>query len=211
MTIQTILFDLDGTLIDTNELINESFYHTFKQFGLEFTHDEVISFNGPPLRDTFEKIDLDKAEAMITTYREHNLEHHDDYVKAFPNVKETLKELKNRGIQLGVVTTKMRGTAIRGMKLTGIYEYFDTIIALDDISNPKPHPEPVLRAMKNIHANPETTLMVGDNHHDIESGQNAEVKTAGVAWSLKGEDVLQKYKPTYMLHDMKDLLEIIGV
>lgn len=211
MNIHTILFDLDGTLIDTNKLITESFYHTFNQFGLEFSHDEILAFNGPPLKETFEKIDLDKAEAMITTYREHNLEHHDAYVKIFPNVKETLDTLKKQGIQLGIVTTKMRGTAIRGMKLTGIYDYFDTIIAIDDITNPKPHPEPVLSAMKNIQADPETTLMVGDNHHDIESGQNAGVKTAGVAWSLKGEEVLKKYHPTYMLHDMKDLLEITGV
>jgi len=211
MNIHTILFDLDGTLIDTNKLITESFYHTFNQFGLEFSHDEILAFNGPPLKETFEKIDLDKAEAMITTYREHNLEHHDAYVKIFPNVKETLDALKKQGIQLGIVTTKMRGTAIRGMKLTGIYDYFDTIIAIDDITNPKPHPEPVLSAMKNIQADPETTLMVGDNHHDIESGQNAGVKTAGVAWSLKGEEVLKKYHPTYMLHDMKDLLEITGV
>ncbi|WP_042142713.1 pyrophosphatase PpaX [Paucisalibacillus sp. EB02] len=211
MNIHTILFDLDGTLIDTNKLITESFYHTFSQFGLEFTHDEILAFNGPPLKETFEKIDLDKAEAMITTYRDHNLEHHDAYVKIFPNVKETLKKLKMHGIQIGIVTTKMRGTAIRGMKLTGIYDYFDTIIAIDDITNPKPHPEPVLSAMKNIQADPETTLMVGDNHHDIEAGQNAGVKTAGVAWSLKGEEFLRRYHPTYMLHDMKDLLEIIGV
>ncbi|WP_096269458.1 pyrophosphatase PpaX [Paucisalibacillus globulus] len=211
MNIHTILFDLDGTLIDTNKLITESFYHTFNHFGLEFTHDEILAFNGPPLKETFEKIDLDKAEAMITTYREHNLEHHDAYVKIFPNVKETLEKLKKQGIQLGIVTTKMRGTAIRGMKITGIYDYFDTIIALDDITNAKPHPEPVLSAMKNIQADPETTLMVGDNHHDIESGHNAGVKTAGVAWSLKGEEVLRKYHPTYMLHDMKDLLEITGV
>ncbi|WP_047984098.1 pyrophosphatase PpaX [Ornithinibacillus californiensis] len=211
MNIHTILFDLDGTLIDTNELITQSFYHTFKEFGLEFTHDEILAFNGPPLRETFEKLDLDKAEAMISTYRDHNLEHHDQLVEAFPNVKETLSVLKERGIRLGIVTTKMRKTAIRGMKLTGIYDYFDTIIALDDITHAKPHPEPVLSAMKQLNAKPDHTLMVGDNSHDIESGHNAGVKTAGVVWSLKGEDFLQKYNPTYMLKDMKDLVEIIGV
>ena len=211
MNIHTILFDLDGTLIDTNELINESFRHTFKQFGLEYTHEEILAFNGPPLQVTFEKIDLDKAEAMISTYRKHNLAHHDSYVKAFPNVKDTLELLKESGLKLGIVTTKMRKTAIRGMKLTGIYDYFDTIIGLDDITNAKPHPEPVLTAMKYLNADPETTLMIGDNSHDIESGQNAGVKTAGVSWSLKGEEALRKYNPTYMLQDMKDLIEIIEV
>lgn len=211
MNIHTILFDLDGTLIDTNELINESFNHTFKHYGLEFTHDEILAFNGPPLKETFENIDLDKAEAMITTYRDHNLAHHDSYVKAFPNVKETLETLKHRGIKMGIVTTKMRSTAIRGMKVTGIDSYFETIVALDNVTHAKPHPEPILKAMKNLDAIPEKTLMVGDNHHDIESGHNAGVKTAGVAWSLKGEAKLKQYNPTYMLHDMKDLLKIIGV
>lgn len=211
MSIHTILFDLDGTLIDTNELINESFYHTFNAYGLEFTHDEVLAFNGPPLKETFEKIDLEKAEAMIATYRAHNLAHHDDYVKIFPHVKETLKLLKDKGIKLGIVTTKMRKTAIRGMKLTGIYSYFDTIIAINDVTHAKPHPEPVLNAMKALNADSESTLMVGDNSHDIESGHNAGVLTAGVAWSLKGEEVLKTYQPTYLLQDMRDLLKIIEV
>ncbi|WP_010098470.1 pyrophosphatase PpaX [Ornithinibacillus scapharcae] len=211
MNIHTILFDLDGTLIDTNELINESFIHTFKHFGLDYTPEEILAFNGPPLKETFENIDLDKAEAMITTYRKHNLAHHDSYVKAFPHVKETLEMLKQQGIKMGIVTTKMRSTAIRGMKVTGIDSYFDTIIALDNVTHAKPHPEPVLKAMEHLDALPEKTLMVGDNHHDIESGHNAGVKTAGVAWSLKGEAKLMQYNPTYMLHDMKDLLKIIGV
>lgn len=211
MSIRTILFDLDGTLIDTNELINLSFYHTFQKFGYQFTHDEILAFNGPPLVETFQNIDLAQSEAMITTYREHNLVHHDDYVKAFPNVKETLKVLKNKDISLGIVTTKMRDTAIRGLEVTGIEAYFDAIVGLDDVSNAKPHPESVLNAMKVLHADPETTLMVGDNWHDIKAGHNAGVKTAAVAWSLKGEEFLQGYEPTYMLYDMFDLLEIIGV
>ncbi|WP_047980809.1 pyrophosphatase PpaX [Ornithinibacillus contaminans] len=211
MNIRTILFDLDGTLIDTNELINASFFHTFNEYGLRFSDEEILAFNGPPLKETFEKIDLDKAEAMITTYRSHNLAHHDEYVKTFPNVKETLQLLKDNGISLGIVTTKMRKTAIRGLKFTGIDSYFDTIIAIDDVTNAKPHPEPVLQAMKALNAERETTLMVGDNSHDIESGQNAGVLTAGVAWSLKGEKVLKSYQPTYMLHDMHDLLKLIEV
>ncbi|GGA67372.1 pyrophosphatase PpaX [Ornithinibacillus halotolerans] len=211
MNIRTILFDLDGTLIDTNELINESFLYTFNKFGLEFTREELLSFNGPSLQQTFEQIDLDKAEAMITTYKQHNIAHHDEYVEAFPNVKETLTILKEHGIKLGIVTSKIRDTAIRGLKITGIYEFFETIIAIDDVSNPKPHPEPILSAMKNLNADPTSTLMVGDNHHDIDAGHNANVLTAGVAWSLKGEETLLTYKPTYMLHDMKDLLEILEV
>ncbi|WP_067727118.1 pyrophosphatase PpaX [Oceanobacillus damuensis] len=211
MSIRTILFDLDGTLIDTNELINASFQHTFDHYNLTFTQEEILEFNGPPLVETFQKIDPLKADRMISTYREHNLAEHDNYVTAFPDVVETVKQLQTNHIKLGIVTTKMSPTVKMGLKLTGLESYFDTIVALDDVTHPKPHPEPVLKAMLALDADPKTTLMVGDNYHDIESGKNAGIQTAGVAWSLKGKERLLKYNPTYMLEKMSDLLKIAGV
>src|SRR5699024_843206 len=133
------------------------------------------------------------------------------YVKAFPNVAETLAELQKRQIQLGVVTSKMRGTANMGLRTTGLNDYFEMVITLDDVTHAKPHPEPIIKAIKALDANADTTLMVGDNSHDIEAGHHAGVKTAGVAWSLKGREKLLTYKPSYMLDDMLDLLEITGV
>src|SRR5690625_4427682 len=93
MNIKTVLFDLDGTLIDTNELINQSFRHTFNKYKFEFTDSEIRNFNGPPLRDTFNQINQDLAEEMIQTYRKHNLANHEAYVKVFPNVEKTIQSL----------------------------------------------------------------------------------------------------------------------
>ncbi|MEC5425389.1 pyrophosphatase PpaX [Virgibacillus sp. C22-A2] len=211
MSIRTILFDLDGTLIDTNELITASFNHTFEQHNLTFTPEEVIEFNGPPLVDTFRKIDPERAEIMVETYRKHNLAVHDSYVTAFPHVVETIEKLKQNGIQMGIVTTKMTKAVTMGLSLTGLNSYFDTVITLDDVKHPKPHPEPVIKAMEELKANAASTLMVGDNYHDIESGKNAGVKTAGVAWAFKGKERLLQYNPTYMLEEITDLLEIVGV
>ncbi|WP_077328035.1 pyrophosphatase PpaX [Virgibacillus siamensis] len=211
MNIRTILFDLDGTLIDTNELIIESFMHTFNQFGKDLTRDDAAEFIGPPLRDSFLQVDQNRADEMVAAYRKHNLKHHDDYVIAFPYVAETLEKLREKPIQIGIVTTKMRRTVDMGLKVTGLDHFFETIIALDDVNHAKPHPEPVLKAMQAMEASAESTLMVGDNHHDIEAGKNAGVRTAGVAWSLKGREKLLSYEPTYMLDDMRDLLKIAGV
>lgn len=211
MSIRTILFDLDGTLIDTNELIIASFEYTFKQHNLPHTREEIMSFNGPPLRDTFHNINPEQAEIMIATYREHNLAHHDSYVTAFPNVVEVLEQLKNNNIQLGIVTTKMRKSVNMGLAIAGIDQLFETVITYDDVDHPKPHPEPVIKAMEQLNADAPSTLMVGDNYHDIESGKNAGVQTAGVTWAHKGRDFLQEYNPTYMLEDMHDLLSIAGV
>lgn len=211
MNIHTILFDLDGTLIDTNELIIASFMHTFEHYGKELSRNEAIEFIGPPLKDTLHQIDPDQVEEMVKTYREHNLYHHDNYVTAFPNVVETIDQLKKNNFKLGIVTTKMNRTVEMGLKVTGLSKYFETIITLDDVTHAKPHPEPVLKAMQELDASANSTLMIGDNHHDIDAGKNAGVQTAGVAWSLKGKEKLSEYKPTYMLDDMQDLLKILGV
>lgn len=211
MKIHTILFDLDGTLIDTNELIIASFLYTFEHFQLPITREETLSFIGPSLKDTFDKVDPARSEEMIQVYRDHNLHHHDNYVEAYPHVVETLKRLKETNIKLGIVTTKMRPGANMGLKLVGLEELFDTVITLGEVTHAKPHPEPIIKAMNELDANVSSTLMVGDNSHDIEAGQNAGVRTAGVAWSIKGRETLAKLNPTFMLEDIRDLHTIVGV
>ncbi|CQR46476.1 Pyrophosphatase PpaX [Paraliobacillus sp. PM-2] len=212
MSIRTILFDLDGTLIDTNELIIASFTHTLeKHTGKKYQREDILPFIGPPLYDSLHQVDPDHVEAMITTYRTHNIENHEKYVVAYPTVVETMRTLKDKGYQLGIVTTKIRDTAELGLKITGLYELFECVIGLDDVTNAKPHPEPIIKALTELDASPQHALMVGDNYHDIESGQNAGVKTAGVAWSIKGEAALADYQPDYMLKEMKDLLTILEV
>lgn len=212
MRMETVLFDLDGTLIDTNELIIASFTHTIEKYAdRPYTREEIIDFIGPPLIDSFQKVNPDLVEEMMATYREHNYAHHEQYVEAYPTVVETINKLKQAGLKLGIVTTKLSDTAKLGLKITGMDQLFDVLIGLDDVENAKPHPEPILKAMNLLHANPMTTLMVGDNYHDIEAGHNAGVKTAGVAWSLKGRKVLEKHDPDYMLEEMRDLLTIVGV
>ncbi|ASK62741.1 pyrophosphatase PpaX [Virgibacillus phasianinus] len=211
MKIHTILFDLDGTLIDTNELIITSFLHTFEHFKIPITREETLPFIGPTLKDTFDAVDPAKSAEMIQVYREHNLHHHDNYVEAYPYVVETLRQLKENDVRLGIVTTKMHEGATRGLKLVGLEELFDTVITLDDVTHAKPHPEPIIKAMNELGSDASSTLMVGDNTHDIEAGQNAGVKTAGVAWSIKGKETLQSLNPTYILEDMRDLFSIAEV
>lgn len=211
MTIKTVLFDLDGTLIDTNELINVSFEHTFKQYDFSFTREEIMEFNGPPLRETFHKINPGQADEMIETYRSHNAVVHEKYIKVFPYVIDTLEKLRDNQINMGIVTSKMRNGVNLGLELTKLDHFFETIITVDDVTHPKPHPESVIKAMTELNGEIDSTIMVGDNHHDIVAGHNAGVRTAGVAWSHKGEEYLASFQPTYMLKDMRDLLPIVGV
>ncbi|MDQ6600316.1 pyrophosphatase PpaX [Bacillus salipaludis] len=209
--ITTLLFDLDGTLIDTNELIIATYLHTLeKYYPNKYKREDVLPFMGPTLHEAFSTVDPDRVEEMILEYRTYNLANHDLLVKEFPSVLETIGTLKEKGYKLGVVTTKRHDTSLKGLRLMKLEEYFDVVVALDHVTKVKPDPEPILKALEQLNSQPEETIMVGDNFHDILAGKNAGTKTAGVAWTIKGRDYLAKYEPDYMLENMADLLTILG-
>ncbi|TFB24349.1 pyrophosphatase PpaX [Filobacillus milosensis] len=210
MSVRTILFDLDGTLIDTNELIVESFKHTFREhLNEDYSTEDILQFMGPPLRDSFEKVNPDEVDEMVQTYRKHNLANHDLFVTSYDGVFETIQQLHEKGYKMAIVTTKIRETALKGLALTHLDQFFDVVIGLDDVNHAKPDPEPVLKGMKALGGKPESTIMIGDNSHDIHSGKNAGTKTAGVAWSAKGKDFIESLEPDYVLDHISDLLKIV--
>jgi pyrophosphatase PpaX len=209
--ITTILFDLDGTLIDTNELIIATYLHTLeKYYPNTYQREDVLPFMGPSLFEVFGSIAPDRVEEMILEYRAYNLANHDLLVKEFAGVKETIQTLKEKGYKLGIVTTKLHDTVLKGLRLMELEAYFEVIVSLDHVEKAKPDPEPIFKALKQLESTPEEAIMVGDNYHDILAGKNAGTKTAGVAWSIKGRDYLAKFEPDYMLENMDDLLTILG-
>jgi len=209
----TVLFDLDGTILDTNELIIASFLLALKGTVDEsFNREHIIPSMGAPLEDQMKRFSgLEKVDHLIDAYREVNLRLHDEYVKLFDQVEEVLAGLHSENIKLGVVTTKMRLTTDRGLAFTNIAKYMDTVITIDDVQHAKPHPEPVLKAIEALGADPNRTLMVGDSTMDIESGVNAGVTTVGVAWSLKGGQVLRDAGAHYIIQTMDELMDIVGL
>jgi pyrophosphatase PpaX len=210
--ITTVLFDLDGTLIDTNELIISSFLHTLEHYyPTQYKREDVLAFIGPSLRETFEAMDPENFEDMIVTYRKYNLAHHDEIVTIFPTVLKTVQALKEKGYKVGIVTTKLSDTVMKGLKLTKLDTFFDVIVALDHVEKAKPDPEPIFKALKQLESQPEEAIMVGDNYHDILAGKNAGTKTVGVSWSIKGREHLEQFNPDYIIEEMYDLLKILEV
>ena len=212
-TIKTILFDLDGTILDTNELIIQSFLHALKgRVAPDFGREHIIPKMGTPLNQQLQEFSgLADVTPLVAAYREVNLGRHDELVREFPYVAEVLDNLRRSGIRLGVVTTKIRLTTEKGLKYVGIYDYMDAIVTIDDVTNAKPHPEPVLRAMEQLGAKPEETLMVGDSTVDMESANAAGAVSVGVAWSLKGEARLRDAGARHIIHDMRDLYDLAGL
>ena len=211
MKINTILFDLDGTLIDTNGIIVESFEQVMKEFlpEIEPSLDLIKTFIGPPLVDSFSKYrDPETVQAMIKHYRNYYMAHEHSYYNMYPDVDFVLKELKKRGYYIGIVTSKFREAAWPSMVHFGIDKLIDAYVAVDDVEHAKPHREPVDKALSEI-PNATGAIMIGDNWSDVMSGKNAGILSAGVAWAFKGREQLEEVKPDYMLESMKDLIVIL--
>jgi pyrophosphatase PpaX len=206
-----ILFDLDGTLIDTNELILQSFEHTLEHFFPgRYTRQDVLPYMGEPLVTQFGRwAPSEQVPSMVETYRRHNVENHDRLVTIFPNVQDVLQQLKAEGYRMAVVTSKMRLTAEMGMRLFGLQQYIETAVTIEDTDKHKPDPAPLKLAMDRLAADPAKTLMVGDSPYDIMGGKAAGTATCAVAWSLRGRKGLEPHQPDYLIDDMKELLEIV--
>jgi pyrophosphatase PpaX len=209
----TFLFDLDGTIIDSIELILRSYRHTMALHRCNEPpppDDMWIKGLGTPLWAQFGEItdDKEEIERMVQTYRTYNLTHHDALVKPYEGVVDEIRRLKDSEKLLGVVTSKLRDGAMRGLRISGLDEAFDVVIGCDDVTHSKPHPEPVLKAVDELGAQPTETVFVGDSRHDMESGRAAGVKTAAVLWGPFDRPHLEDLFPDYWLEKPVDLREL---
>jgi pyrophosphatase PpaX len=211
MKYSTILFDLDGTLIDTNELILASFEHTFdKHCPDKFTREDVMPIMGEPLLDQMRFFDPHQAEEMVATYRLFNQMEHDSYVTEFPHILDCLGTLFEHHVTMGVVSNKRRDTVEQGLRLFGMDKWMKATVCADEAKRNKPHPDMLLLALEKLHVSAKETLMVGDSRYDIMAAERAGIDSVGVAWSLHGEDI-KRHKPTYWMEDIRELVTIMGL
>ena len=211
MGFNTLLFDLDGTLIDSIDLILRSYRHTLRTHrGFEPPDDVWMEGLGTPLWVQFRRWSTDEAEirSMVDTYREYNLAHHDELVRPYEGVVEQVRRLHAGGKTVALVTSKLHGGALRGLRLAGIEDAFRVIVGADDVTRPKPHPEPVLRALEQTGSSASDAIFIGDSRHDIECGRAAGVKTAAVLWGPFDRDHLEDLDPDYWLEQPDDIASL---
>jgi pyrophosphatase PpaX len=211
--LHTVLFDLDGTLIDSVRLILDSYHHTLAVHGLPPRSDqEWLRGVGTPLTVQFAECCDDRRlmEALVATYREYNLAHHDRMVTVYPGVVAAVERIRASGRRTGLVTSKNRSGALRGLTLAKLNEMMDVLVCADEVTNPKPHPEPVEKAVALLGADAGTTLYVGDSIHDMQSGRAAGVRTAAALWGPFGRAQLEGAAPDYWLESPEDLVALAG-
>lgn len=203
-SLDTYLFDLDGTLIDSIALIMSSYRHTMLTHRGTAPDDAVwLAGLGTPLWEQFRRFTDDPREvdAMVVTYREHNLTHHDAMVRPYPGVREALATLADRGVRLGVVTSKTRAGTERGLARCRLDALFEVLVCADDVGRHKPHPEPVLTALRQLAAAPDGTVFIGDSPHDLAAGRAAGVRTAAALWGPFPRGDLEPHQPDHWLAD----------
>jgi len=207
----TFLFDLDGTLIDSVELILRSYRHTLRTHRGMVPPDELwLKGLGTPIRVQLRQWTEDPAEIeqMAATYSVYNLEHHDALVRPYDGIVNAVRSLKEEGKRLGLVTSKVRSGAARGLRVAGLEPAFDVIVGADDVRHPKPHPEPVLAALEQLGAQASEAVFIGDSRHDLESGRAARVKTAAALWGPFDRAHLADLEPDYWLERPEDILSL---
>lgn len=211
MRFRTVLFDLDGTLIDSGAMILASFRHATQTVLRREIPDEelVAAVGGTTIHDQMRSFDPDRVDELVEVYRRHNLPLHDE-LQAFEGVEELLASLTREGRKLGVVTAKRRLGVDRAFEILDIGRYFDAVVSTGDTENHKPHPEPVLHALELLGSRPEEAAFVGDSPFDVAAGKAAGVFTIGVSWGgLHSEQRLLDEGADLIVHSPQELLDAL--
>lgn len=210
--VTAVLFDLDGTLIDTIEHILASFRHATRTvLGISLPDDVLLRNVGVPLAAQMREFTDDEAvaEELLATYRSFNHACHDEMARLYPGTIETLDDLRDRHIPMGVVTSKGTAMARRGIDLFGLGAYFAVVVTADDVALHKPDPFPVRHAAALLGLTPAQCAYVGDSPHDVEAGNAAGAVTVAVTWGVSDEARLREAGPDYILGDLTTLPDLL--
>ena len=211
-SLPAVLFDLDGTLIDSIELILNSARYAFTSLDRMCPSDsEWLTGVGIPLPTMFRRYARDEAdlEVLIRAYREYQMANHDRLVRCYDAVADALTELQQRGHQIGVVTSKSDALAMRGLATSGILGFMDVIVGCDSSTRHKPDPEPVRLALEQLGREPHEAVFVGDSVHDMEAGNAAGVITIAALWGPFDRQTLQVSKPRHYLESIGGLAALL--
>ncbi|MEY8461064.1 HAD-IA family hydrolase [Eggerthellaceae bacterium 24-137] len=213
--IQGVLFDEDGTLIDTYDIILASMRYTINDvLGRDLPDEALMAGVGTPLYDqmlSFAEGDEALAEHLLSTYREHNVAVHDASVRAFPDTRAALERLRGAGVPMGVVTSKRHALAQRGLDMSGIAEFFDVLIAPDDWPEHKPAPGPILRACELMGLDASRCLYVGDSPFDMQAGNAAGCTTVAALWGMFPREALAAENSTMACDSLSEMVERLAL
>jgi pyrophosphatase PpaX len=208
---RVVLFDLDGTLIDSGAIILASMRHaTQTVLAREIPDDQLLALvGGANLHDQMLALAPERVDELVRCYREHNEPLHAE-LQACPGVLAMLDVLQEQGRKLGIVTAKRRPTVELAFEQLPIEPYFDVVVTSEQTERHKPSPEPILRALELLGANPAATAYVGDSPFDIGAAKAAGVTAVGVTWGgIHRRDRLAAEEPDAIVDTVEELLGVV--
>jgi pyrophosphatase PpaX len=211
MRYPTVLFDLDGTLVDSGAIILASFKHAARTVLARDVEEEQIAalVGGSNLHDQMRVLSPADVDELVRVYREHNRPLHDE-LQAFEGVEELIETLSEQGRKLGIVTAKGRQTVDLAFAVLALERYFDAVVTADMTDRHKPDPAPVLKALDLLESEPAAAAFVGDSPYDIAAGKAAGVFTVAVSWGkIHPEERLLEAGADVLVHSPKELLDVL--
>jgi pyrophosphatase PpaX len=211
MPYPTVLFDLDGTLIDSGAIILASFKHATRTvLGRERPEEELAALvGGAGLREQMGLLDPRRVDELVRAYREHNEPLHEE-LEAFSGVETVLSRLTRGGRRLGIVTAKRRKTVDLAFAVLPLERYFDAVVTVDMTDRHKPDPEPVQKALELLDALPRETAFVGDSPFDVAAGRAAGVFTIAATWGkIHPEERLVAAGADLVVATPEELLDVL--
>lgn len=203
------IFDIDGTLTSTNQLIFDSFNFIAKKYlNRTFTDDEIISLFGPTEDVILKEWCGDQFKEAREDYYKYYSDNH-AMAELYPGMKEILEYLKSKKYPLGIFTGKGREASLITLKKLGVDYYFDLIVTGDDVENHKPSPEGILKFVKHFGLNPERVLMIGDSVSDVIASKEAGIKIASVLWDSYGKEKVKTLQSDYYFYSAVELNRFI--
>jgi pyrophosphatase PpaX len=212
MVLRAALFDFDGTLVDTTELIYQSMRHAAGEvLGRDDLPREILLANvGQPLPRQMELLDAERAEALLESYRLHNNEHHDSLIGEFPGVEGSLARLRSGGVKIAVVTSKRLPSVEMALKrFPRLGEVVDRFVTMEDTEEHKPHPGPLLKGLELLGVPKEEAAYVGDSPFDVAAAKAAGVKSVAVSWGAFSEDTLRLAEPDHLVPDVDSAVDVL--
>jgi pyrophosphatase PpaX len=203
-----VLFDLDGTVVDSGAIILASMRHATREvLGREYEDHELLgSVGGPGLEAQMAALAADRVDELVRVYRAHNEPLHDD-LAACEGMEDVLVRLHEEGRRLGVVTAKRRATVELAFASVPLAHLFETVVGGDETERHKPDPEPLLLAAERMHADPAKTAYVGDSPFDIRAAKAAGMVAVGVTWGrIHDRDKLEREEPDVIVDTAGELL-----
>lgn len=209
MSFNVVLFDLDGTLVDSIPLIRKSYQNVFTEMQIQWTDSHMTTLAVLPIKESAKIYAKQRQKEFLTSFFKHYLGEHNSLMKMFPGTVEMLQLLKNHGCRLGIVTSKSRLGTTACLDFLGITDILDVIITDDDATHHKPHPEPLIKALELLSTPPTDALYIGDSHLDIIAAKSAGIKAAYVTWGAGNNDDIQQYEPDYVVENWDELIHLI--